>query len=183
MPQVSPETGIISLEKNCPIQHIHSGTDTPRIKTSDLEDDASLLGGGFTSKSRAYLNGNQSVATGAEKLIELETESYDIDGEFDTTSHLFTATTAGYYYVGAAVWIDAQTADKQYSVSIYKNATRACRTIVHSSHVQNLAPSVSSVIYLAASDTVSLYMGHNEAGNINAVAGEGSTYLSIHRLS
>jgi len=180
MPQVFPETGIISLEKNCPIQHIHSGTDTPRIKTSDLINDGGIT---FISRVRVYSAGGQAIVSGATTLVAFDTETFDGDSEFNTTSHLFTALSSGYYQVNGSILWGSPENGKQYNLYIYKNSDKHStdwKTAIMGTELSN---NISDIIYLAAGDTVSLY-GYN--GGVGACSISGDTrysFLSIHRLS
>ena len=79
--------------------HKHRGTDQPRISYNDLLDKPTGTSG--TTLSRAYRNTtNQAISDDSWTKVQLNAESFDIGGEFDsTTNYRFTATTTGYYLV------------------------------------------------------------------------------------
>ena len=141
---------------------------------------------GFTSKARAYLTTtDQAIATSSETKVTLNTESYDVDGEFDsTTNYRFTATVAGYYQVNATlIWTDTDHAFTQ-SARIKKNTTIIVYSynqgIATTAHISN---NLSDIVYLAATDYLELFAWHNKGSNSNVMAGADRSFMSIHRLS
>ncbi len=146
-----------------------------------------LPSSGYTSASRAYLDTAKTIAKTTPVIVELDTENYDVDGEFNTTTHLFTATTTGYYQVnGKATWVTTEDS-KQYVLYAYKthSGTPSYYTvdIKESSGTGSLSCSLSDVIYLEAGDTLCLYVSHNGVGSADLWNAAGYTFLSIHRLS
>lgn len=180
MSQVFPESSNILVGEKCPTQHIHSGSDTPRVKTSDLINDGGIT---FTSRIRVYSAGNQSINSGATTLVEFDTETFDGDSEFDTASHLFTATSAGYYQVNSSITWASPENGKQYILYIYKNSDKHSTDWKTASTGTELSNNISDIIYLAAGNTISLY-GYNGGVVAREISGDTRySFLSIHRLS
>ena len=74
----------------------------------------------------AYLGTNQNNIIGnAFVEVNLDTESFDIGSNFDTTEHKFTAPVAGKYQIlGYIKWVGTNVvADKNYIILFYKNGS------------------------------------------------------------
>ncbi len=146
-----------------------------------------LPSSGYTSKARVYLGAAQTVVPTTPVIVELDTENYDVDSEFNVAAHLFTATTTGYYQVSAGVTWNPPEADKQYVLYLYKDhggtPSYYAINMVHSSSTGLITNNISDIVYLEATDTLCLYVSHNSAGNVDLAAESRFTFLSIHRLS
>ena len=79
---------------------------------------------GLTSGCTVQLSGVQSLPTAETYYtIAFDTELFDVNNEFDTTTHKFTPTTAGYYLITLNVEVYSL-GDNQYAETrIYKNGT------------------------------------------------------------
>ena len=53
--------------------------------------------------------------------VELDSESYDIGGDFDVGNYRYTAPVTGYYFVSAQIRFEDVIADKAYDLAIYVN--------------------------------------------------------------
>lgn len=142
---------------------------------------------GFTSKARAYLSSDQTYNAGTTSKILLDTEVYDVDSEFDsTTDHDFTATTAGYYLVLFKVTTN-QYNNSAETVQLYKNGAFLRGDQIHpfNNGVSTYGQLISfSIEYLSASDYLALYYS-NPSGFTQKVNGDSnnSTYFIVHRIS
>lgn len=135
---------------------------------------------GFTSKARAWSNAGMAAASGA-RVLTFDTESYDVDNEFDLTTERFTAKVTGYYLVTACVRVGAATDQNIYSLLIYKNATLYTTGRVTASGTGSFQITASDIIPLAVNDFIEMRIDFQ-----TSVAVDGSetfTYVSIHRLS
>jgi hypothetical protein len=143
----------------------------------------SLVRASTTFKARAFLTGNQAMAAGTALLkVNLNTETYDVNSNFDNvTNFVYTAPVAGFYQVAGRVQCDAATGRIQ--AAIVKNGITA--VIASSDESGNAggttAVVVADIVQLAAGDTIGLSMFTSLGGN--AIAGAPYTYLSIHYLS
>jgi len=141
---------------------------------------------GFSSKARAYLSSAQSIPHAAWTKINFNAESYDVLGEFDTTTNYrFTAQAAGYYAVSAIVSFAANAAGIR-SFFIKKNGT----TIVTSGQLIASAGSsvitrlvASDILYLAANDYLEVFAYQDSGSSLNTDYGEYCVAVAIHRLS
>lgn len=73
---------------------------------------------------RAYLNTNQTISTGTWTKIQFDTEVFDTDSNFDsTTNYRYTPSVAGKYLVTLTVSYDGLNDGQQALVAIYKNGS------------------------------------------------------------
>ena len=95
----------------------------------------------------------------------------------------FTATSAGYYAITAAMMFNSPVADKGYSILIAQNGSAESYIRVHASCLDAVNPVAADILYLAASDYVEMYAFQATGGTGDITSGSEFTYLSIHRLS
>ena len=70
----------------------------------------------------AYLSASQSVTTSTYTKVNIDTEIFDTDSCFDTSTYRFTPTVAGYYQVNGI--IRSLTSNQtQFIITIYKNGS------------------------------------------------------------
>lgn len=138
-------------------------------------------------KARAYPNATQVITTATDTHVLLQSEDYDIGGDF--ASSTFTALVTGYYLVTGRVTYNTPTDGKRYWVKLWKNtASVAYASIVAAATgTATICPAVADVLHLAATDTVKLYTYHDKGSDdtINNGAGgkQQQTCLTVHLLS
>jgi len=142
--------------------------------------------GGTKARVRAYKSGgNQQIDASFEK-VTFESESYDVGGDFNTTTSVFTAPRTGYYQIAANGDGDANssTGGIAITVAIYKNGSiysKATSARVASSARESGA-SVFDVLSLTASDTIEIYAISIGGETVDFFSGEQYTYLNINEL-
>ena len=145
-------------------------------------------------KARAYLSADQddmTVNTWNKTL--LNTESYDIDSNFDTANNRFVVPITGYYHViGRINW--EGTSGNYYGVfksAIYVDPLGAGSPAVASqttvyqgstSADQPLSINIDDILYLTATDRVYLY-GYNSLGVVDVDSGSTYTFMAISLIS
>jgi len=108
---------------------------------------------------RATLSADQTgVADVTWTKVELDTEDWDTDSCFDTSTYRFTPTVAGYYQFNAAIFFAGTSRDTS-RIAFYKNGSVEWHgTIDRSGTSSNTPFSDSALIYLNGStDYVELY--------------------------
>ena len=162
---------------------INASTTSGLVMTSDLsgvltfqQGGVSLPNGGVAPAFSAYRTGLQSITSSTWTKVQLSSEEFDTNNNFDsTTNYRFTPTVAGYYQVNGSV----KTAGAAISfalVSVYKNGIsykEGCPQ-AYTATAQN-APIVSCLVYLNGStDYIELY------GYVTAGAGVGFDAAQIN---
>ena len=133
---------------------------------------------GHTSSAKASVV-SQSIPDDTLTLIELDTEDWDIEGEFDTGTHLFTATKAGYYLaIGSIRWNGDSSAADFWTIIRSGSVNRGTIEIDRPAS-GDFVQIASEIIYLGVGWTVGLY-GLQKTGGAEPFE---SASLSIHRLS
>jgi len=69
----------------------------------------------------AYMSGNQSISNAA-TLVQFNTELYDTDGCYDTSTYKFTPTSAGKYLINFLIHDDSASGTSQ-NLWLYKNGS------------------------------------------------------------
>lgn len=103
----------------------------------------------------AYQSVSQNISASTFTKIQLQTELFDTNSNFDsTTNYRFTPTVAGYYQINGTLNLNASAT--RLIVSIFKNGTEYCRGFDVPS--TTLGGSVSQIVYFNGStDYVELY--------------------------
>lgn len=157
--------------------------------TDDAGNDIQLGtgGGGFSSKARAYLSSNQSIPSGTDTKVLFDTETFDVDGEYDnTTNYRFTATNAGYYLITSKIMFINKQSGKIYVNRIYVNGSTCYEQhVISEGTVINYGHSVTlpEIVYLAAGDYVEIFAYQNTGSAVNLSGEIDHTSFAIHRLS
>jgi hypothetical protein len=109
----------------------------------------------------AYGNASQSLTSNTFTKVALNTETFDTNNNFDsTTNYRFTPTVAGYYQINATLRFSAASAATQVIGTIYKNGSEYFRGLDTPMSSTNTVStfSISTVVYFnGSSDYVELY--------------------------
>ncbi len=141
-------------------------------------------GGGFSSRARAYrVTSNQAVTENTLTKIEFNGESYDGDGEWDSTTNFrFTATESGYYLVTAAIYVDVD-GGGSCETHIYVDGSTVSQKNEQYGYDVNRTLDISDIIYVAAESYIEIWAKIYGGNERTVLLGEGKTFVSIHRLS
>jgi len=111
---------------------------------------------------------NLSLSAGTYTKIKIDTENWDTNSNFNTSTYRFTPTVAGYYQINGGAFINyGSTSPNNSAILIYKNGT-AYRQNYLLSNAGNLygVLTVGSLIYFNGStDYVELYAFQNSSGD------------------
>ena len=178
---VELEDRISELERGAELisTHRHKGIETQPINLLDSSWGVGNHRDG--GKVRAYLGTGQTVGASAE-IMEIDTESFDTRGEFDTTTYRFTAIKDGYYYVYAQIYYQSVIDDQTIQVYIYKNGASIAtgRTALGgTSGAKNIVVNVTDLVKLNKDDYIEIW---GNSPSLGAGAGTTSTYMTILRI-
>ena len=74
---------------------------------------------------RAYLSSNQSISSNVGTVVQLDTETFDTDSCYDTSTYRFTPTVAGYYFAYfQARWTVPVSQQCAFQIAIRKNGAQ-----------------------------------------------------------
>ena len=136
-------------------------------------------------KARAYRNTTISnLSTGFNK-VTLDTESYDINSNFDhVTNYRYTVPVTGYYAVSASIRFETWVDQKRMGACVYKNGSIWNLTTSANSGSDNNSVTFNDIMYLTAGDYLELYY-YNDSGasTVDIEGGVGRTFLAVHLLS
>ena len=124
-----------------------------------------------TPMFRVFRSSDQSVANSTYTKIQYDSESYDTDAAFDSsTNYRFTAPSAGKYYFLAQLQYTATTDGGQLRAQFYVNGSAFNANL----RMQHTSPNTSDnfvvmadVLSLSASDYVEVYGYQSQSGSRN----------------
>lgn len=133
-----------------------------------------VTGGPAFSVSRG--GANQALTTGTVTKVQLNTEEFDTNNNFDnTTNYRFTPTVAGYYQISGSVGLTGT--NTRILCAIYKNGTEYFRGVDASVNVSQVV--VSGLVYFNGStDYIELYTLGTFVGTSDIASGQKYTYLT-----
>jgi hypothetical protein len=138
---------------------------------------------GFDSRVSVYSTSNQSTSL-APVTLNLDTVIFDDRGEFDISTHKFTADDSGFYLVNYGVLV-ATNYNRADSVALLKNSLTALDVRYFTRRTDSVEADPfafsSCIVELAAGDTLELSV--NIGGSRNILGGINNSYMQIHRLS
>ena len=119
-------SGAGGVTGNLPVANLNSGTSASSSTFWRGDGTWVAAGGNNTPAFQAKLSANQNPTDLTWTVVGCNTEVFDTDGCYDTTTYRFTPTTAGKYYVYWALTADISTVPslKQITAAIAKNGTR-----------------------------------------------------------
>lgn len=130
---------------------------------------------------------DQTIPGGAVSTkVNLATVNFDPNGYFDVVNKRFIASVAGYYQVNAAVYYQVPIeADAYFSCEIYKNGSIVSNSVAQSATTgEDIAPSISDVIYLDVDDYLELYTQNSQTVPVDITSGNGcNTFMSLALIS
>jgi len=135
----------------------------------------------------AYRASGKSIATGTETTIDFTTERYDIGGDFDSTTGIFTAPSDGIYtfswgvWSGSAIWATGHI----WYARCYLNDTTAVADSGLQTQVAGtyaISANGSIILQLSTGDTVRIKVYHTRGLN-TLTATIFQCYFSGHKIS
>jgi len=137
-----------------------SGTNTLTLpaNTGTVLTTASTFAGTGPAFS-AYQSSSQSITSGTWTKVQFQSEEFDTNNNFDsTTNYRFTPTVAGYYQINSAVTGSSQSSI-YFGVQIYKNGSGFKYGSFYSDTTINPTSVVSALIYMNGStDYLEIYL-------------------------
>lgn len=130
--------------------------------------------------ARAHPSSSQSIPSATETKILLATEDYDTNNNF--ASSRFTATVAGYYQVNGVVYYLTAEAGFFFQLYFKKNGSGFAAAAAQGTTGQDLAPSLSDIVFLTVGDYIEMYTYQNTAGSKSISASTVETFMSIAKL-
>lgn len=150
------------------------------------------------TRVHAYRNSVQIVGAGAWTTIIFNVEDYDLVGDYDNTTGILTAVTAGYYEIETTIpHTSSLPSDPNIQFGIFKNGTCVASwlssqftdvstlyNVINTQLVeQDSTAKLSARIYLAIGDTLDI-RGYSNNGNLNVsnwVGVQTSAFVDIIR--
>jgi hypothetical protein len=151
---------------------------------------ASITGGNITDKrpfagpapfkAYAYAANSQTLASGTPALINVNAIDFDPNGNFNTTTHLYTCPVAGTYLVQAGLESDTNTT---FMASVRQSGSRSQTyfgCVVLNAAGNRPISTVATLVKAATGDTLGLWVEVVLAnGNVGDVNNLGKNYLAM----
>lgn len=149
-------------------------------------DHEGIFGVPYQSRARAYFASGTLAHNATPSVIPFDTENWDIQGEFNTSTYRFTATRAGLYHATAKIAVDFTGVNGTLGLYFYKNGTVVtghAQTIMAGASYESLQ--LSDDIYLAVGDYVDVraLQLNSGSGTLNFYGGSPYCFFSIFKAT
>ena len=157
--------GEVTTDNNLAYKGTDSGATTRNVAKIDSANNLILGDSGLTgswqlqprSFTSVTVSGTQSITTATFTKIQLNTENYDLNDEWDVATYTFTAALEGLYRITSQFnYTDTAAAAANVYLSIYKNGVEVKRSNTPAAaSYENIF--ITSTLQLNANDTISFY--------------------------
>tara|TARA_R100000234_G_scaffold65658_1_gene40078 strand:+ start:19 stop:600 length:582 start_codon:yes stop_codon:yes gene_type:complete len=163
---------------------IGASGDTTNIVGTLQNDGASLAN---TPSFAVRLSGSQSIANATNTVLQFNTEDWDTDSAYDTSSYRFVVPSggAGKYFFHARVYIEwGNAAGEIGRLQIAKNGTAMAIDAMTESGDPTSGSSIriTTLLDLAVADYVDVRLYHNQGGSQDADNDSDFTYFTGYKL-
>jgi hypothetical protein len=134
----------------------------------------------------AYLGANQSISDSTTTILNINNETVDTNGDFDTSNYRFTPSVAGYYKFNVNVAMGSIADQGRFQIDIYKNGSAASSSVVlHASTASPITLSGSLSKILQANGTTDYFdarVTQVTGGSKDALAGDAFTCFEAFKI-
>ena len=143
--------------------------------------------GGFNTPSfLAYVSTGQNVANSTQTLVQFNTELYDTNSNYDTSTYKFTPSVAGKYFFTCKIRFEVGSISG-FQIRIEKNETTSGYTfpdvLYYNARVENYDTQILSGVLEAngSSDNFRVMVAQDSGGTVSISATNGS-FFAAHKL-
>ena len=144
--------------------------------TIDASQNVSIPKGvGGTPAFSAYQGTSQTLTANVFTKIQLNTERFDTNSNFDpTTNYRFTPTVAGYYLINYSAYGTTTGTITEFIASLYKNGSAYEYGVITHSNGNQAFTSTSLVYMNGSTDYLELYISVNGTGTLSSQTASGT---------
>jgi len=133
---------------------------------------------------RVYMGApGQVISQNVTTLIEFDTEQYDTQNEFNTTTHRFTVKKAGKYLCSSCVTLITGVDNQRLTLAIYKTGVVAVENMINIAGApDHFSGVVFNVLSLDVDDWLEVKLWQNSGGDQTVYIGPAYSYLAIQKF-
>jgi len=135
-----------------------------------------------TTLVRAYPSATTSVPTTTFTQIPFNTESYDVDGDYNTGTYRFVAPTTGYYLAVFEGHFTTQTDGAFIELIFRKNGSAYSTTYRHAGNTTNSGSNNVDIIYMTSSQYLECWAYQTSGSTHTFQNGQQTNWFSICRV-
>jgi hypothetical protein len=156
-------------------------TTAPSANKALIADGSGNLSfGGNTPAFFAKQGSSQSIGSLSWTKLSIDTEIFDSDSKFDTTTNRFTPTIAGKYFCFGQVNIDSGSQNTLIQIAMYKNGSQAYMHVDRFPSTNDIAVNISVILDLDTDDYVEAYARQSKGSNANILSN--SSFFGAYKL-
>lgn len=141
------------------------------LKTDEIDVSIAALETANTVGVSAYLSTDEALAANTIETLKFQTENWDIGGDFDNSTGVFTAPVTGYYRVSGVLRYIGTAASDAIQARVYKEGSTLVQ-IVFGEAVNNATQSVNfnAVVQLDATETAEVKAFSSAINSVSGTA-------------
>lgn len=129
-------------------------------------------------KFRAYLGTNQTININSTTVLAFDTETFDTNSNYDTSTYRFTPTVAGYYRIYCKVKGTNTNTNFLMTLSIRKNGTAIATYEFINPYTDRMHEAVSVLVQMnGTTDYIDATMNHNNTTSMVFSSGSALSYI------
>jgi len=131
---------------------------------------------------RAYAGSNWDSANGANVTVPFNSESFDPQSKFNTSTYKFTPGVAGKYFFYSLIKLSSTQDQGLMEFYLYKNNSAVAAVTSRGSGTGSLSIQISSTIVSDDNDEFYLALYQNSGGSITSYGGENISYFTGYKI-
>lgn len=135
------------------------------------------------SGCRVYISTDQSIPSNSAEKVEFDSEDFDIQNEFNTSTNRFTVTKNGTYVIIISNNYKGTADQSLHDIRLRKNGADIFYRSLYSSGSGSFATVASSVVDLDASDYIELFVVQTTGITQDLRGGTLHTYMNIQKIA
>ena len=142
--------------------------------------------GGFPVGARAFRGSAQTITINTWTKVQLSSETYDPNGDFDSSSDYdYTVPTGqdGVYVISGGIALDTPADAAVCFIAIFVNGSSVTKAYENTGGPNGYGTIISDIFDLDAGDLVTLYVRHASSGTISTTGTTDMTHLAIQRIA
>ena len=139
------------------------------------------FGGTNTPAFSVYRNGTQAIANNTATKVQYNTESFDTDNTFDSsTNYRYTPAFSGKSFLVGSIRLYGTDDFNNYTLEIHKNGTAILRQ--QNSHWHYESAQVSGIVTHDTDDYFEVYVTQQSGSSLDVMSGSEITYFMGYKL-
>ena len=172
----SPESGALAWDTTLGVTKRYTGSTWEIVENFN------------TTRIQAYRTGDTTIAASSASAVPYNSETKDELSEWDSASYIFTAKSAGTYWIRADVLVTPDSGGNLIQLAIQhldvsSTLKYQIESRVYSLSTDDLSIREAAILTIATGEKIRFNIEHDGTDTMTIKGGSTNTFMSIHRMS